>query len=206
MNATFKIRWFLACSFMAVVALLLASASIVRHVSGGDDAAVRNRGDDDQPEVPHIIMVLKEELEQMLAKTHPKATVRLEDNSLIAEFDVRKYSVHGMGKDAEATEGLFERVGPTARGFVVKLWSTNHKYVAQASGAAEWGEFRKLYWNKYINEYKIHNENKYVHLQIDYGGFPDTKTLDAIVRMVMRHGEPTFITPWDNQPSRWGGN
>ena len=211
MNRTLPIRQLVVCIVVAVAVLVQARGVLIKHVSGKDEPTVRDEVQEEEvqeeEEVPEIILVLKKELEQLLEKTHPNAIIRMKGTCLTAEFNTRTFSVHGIGKDGDAKKGLFERTGPTADGFIVEMSVSDDKHVPQASAnETDYGEYRRLYWNTYRNEFQIHKENKYVRLHIDYGLRRDKKILDDIVRILMRRGDPVFITPWKRQPSEWGGS
>lgn len=163
--------------------------------------------DDGQGEKPITILMLKQELESLLRKSHVDMTVRTTETELFAEFKTRKFSVHALGKDGEASEEPTERIGPQAHGFIVRMSFVDEQQGGQANGDEFLnGEFRRLYWSTYKNEIKMNNNEKHIRLVIDYGVHRDRRTLDAVVRMVMRHGEPEHVSLWPRRPERWAGN
>ena len=190
------------CLYGMFCVLMLVCISLVmssRVVDGNQQA-------ESQEETPQAIMTLKRELESSLVKSNPGASVRTVDMGLVVEYKTQMFLMHNIGKGGDVSEKPKEKVGPRPDGFVIRLSFYNEPYVSQASGESFFGEFSRMYWNTYRNEIKLSDGSGFIICEFNYGARPDAARLDAILRLLITHGELSVITPWSGRPKKWENN
>jgi len=108
---------------------------------------------------------LSESLGKLFKDNYPDALIDLKQSDLSAQTAVQKFMIHTVFKTGEIAPDAHEEIGPSAKGFILKISVQPGRY----DGAAVLPQtFRNPYWQTFANTYAL-SDKEYIHLHLSYG-------------------------------------
>jgi hypothetical protein len=132
---------------------------------------------------PHPALVtLKAEFERILKESAPEAKVAFDGESLVVEYRLRKYLVHGGGEGKlpiwEFSEEAYETTGPSGTGIMLKAHvGPGREYLGQRVVPQT---TRKPYWNTYLNAYPVKDKNEHLWIELSSGLCANENLIEAL--------------------------
>lgn len=136
---------------------------------------------------------LATELKSLFQVLAPDATVKLSGKELTAQFLCQNYHIHthALGMGGDVSQNSRERLGPTARGFLLRIQYWEEPYSGQAGPAGSFNpnaqhgnEFKDHYWKRRSYEFTLPKDRGYLRFYYSYGTRTDPKLLSGIAEVI----------------------
>ena len=152
-----------------------------------------------------LLNAISTRLRTELAKECESASIVVEDSSLIVRFETQQFAIHDVGKDGRVSEVPRQVEGPKHNGIVIRVTLQQEPSGGGASSEGPYGEYRRLYWYGYVNEFERRDHGGYILLHLSYGMRVNSALLNAVCRIMTEQGDPLYVTAWRTS-SRGRGN
>jgi hypothetical protein len=131
-------------------------------------------------------------IQPTLDKLQPEAKVgyRKETRSIEVFFLPQTFKVHGQSMSGEISRDAHDEVGPSYKGFVLKLSLESKGEVHQAALPGTLTTLTGPYWRRDIGLTPLGKTDKQIAWSLAYGSRMDEKTLSAIREKLTKLGEP----------------
>lgn len=155
-----------------------------------------------------ILVELKERISELVAKSHPKAKTYFQNDELLCEYETETFMVHGRLMSGGYSKKPIAQVGPNANGFLIRINVEEFDNGSgNQAGGLVLGVYRQIYWNDYINVYKITGTNRVIHLRLSYGvvkSQENRKLFDELRKTLTSYGEPILKITKEPEPPKGG--
>jgi len=130
---------------------------------------------------------VKERLQPILAKLDPKPSVDFPEyhTSLVVTYLPQTYKIHGRSKSGQVSTNVFDEVGPSFKGFVLRVHLQPRGEVNQACTPQT---IREPYWQTDLDVTPLGTTDKQVYWALSYMGRTPTNVL-AEIRTAMKELE-----------------
>jgi hypothetical protein len=122
----------------------------------------------------------------------PKVKVEYRGNSLIATYLPQSFKIHGRNKSGEIDAEAHEEIGPSFKGFVLKVHLQPKGTVNQAITPQT---IQTPYWPTDLDVTTIASTDKQIYWGLSYGSRTEKELLDKIRAKLKNLGESTNRRP-----------
>lgn len=151
-------------------------------VAGTDSQAAP--ADDDARAVE--LKTVEEALKPVLQKVEPKVRMEYRDTSLIVTHLPQTFKIHGSSKSGQINEQAHDEVGPSYKGFLLRVHLQPGGEVNQAVTPQT---VRNPYWLTDLDVTPLAGTDKQIYWALSYGSRADTELLEKICATLKALGD-----------------